>query len=56
MNAPAVQIDGHENVPKNNEYALMKAVANHPVSVVDWICNSTKKYISSSFQDTVHDY
>lgn len=28
-----VSIDGHEDVPKNNEKALMKAVANQPVSV-----------------------
>lgn len=33
MNAPLVVIDGHENVPENNENALMKAVANQPVSV-----------------------
>ncbi|KAL1828699.1 hypothetical protein DCAR_0207950 [Daucus carota subsp. sativus] len=33
MNAPVVVIDGHENVPENNEEALMKAVANQPVSV-----------------------
>lgn len=26
-------IDGHENVPANDEEALMKAVANQPVSV-----------------------
>lgn len=32
-NAPAVSIDGHENVPANNEDALLKAVANQPVSV-----------------------
>ncbi|XP_010245279.1 PREDICTED: vignain-like [Nelumbo nucifera] len=32
-NAPVVTIDGHENVPANNEYALKKAVANQPVSV-----------------------
>ncbi|XP_010536661.1 PREDICTED: KDEL-tailed cysteine endopeptidase CEP1 [Tarenaya hassleriana] len=32
-NAPAVSIDGHEDVPKNNEDALMKAVAHQPVSV-----------------------
>ncbi|CAN1179518.1 unnamed protein product [Linum perenne] len=32
-NAPAVSIDGHENVPKNDEEALLKAVANQPVSV-----------------------
>lgn len=28
-----VSIDGHENVPANDEIALMKAVANQPVSV-----------------------
>lgn len=28
-----VSIDGHEDVPKNNEQALMKAVANQPVAV-----------------------
>lgn len=33
MNAPFVKIDGHENVPENNEHALTKAVANQPVSV-----------------------
>lgn len=33
MNAPMVQIDGYENVPQNDENALMKAVANQPVSV-----------------------
>ncbi|XP_051149161.1 vignain-like [Andrographis paniculata] len=32
-NMPAVKIDGYENVPKNNEEALTKAVANQPVSV-----------------------
>ncbi|KAI3499504.1 hypothetical protein L1887_35305 [Cichorium endivia] len=32
-NAPVVSIDGHEDVPINNEKALMKAVANQPVSV-----------------------
>ncbi|XP_057804216.1 vignain-like [Salvia miltiorrhiza] len=30
---PAVAIDGHENVPANDEGALLKAVANQPVSV-----------------------
>ncbi|XP_027355741.1 vignain [Abrus precatorius] len=29
----AVSIDGHENVPANDEDALLKAVANQPVSV-----------------------
>lgn len=33
MNVPVVKIDGHENVPENDEDALMKAVANQPVSV-----------------------
>lgn len=32
-NSPAVSIDGHENVPTNDEDALLKAVANQPVSV-----------------------
>ncbi|KAJ7956125.1 Cysteine Protease [Quillaja saponaria] len=32
-NTPAVSIDGHENVPVNNEDALLNAVANQPVSV-----------------------
>ncbi|KAM7464694.1 hypothetical protein LguiA_032815 [Lonicera macranthoides] len=32
-NAPFVNIDGHENVPQNDEKALLKAVANQPVSV-----------------------
>jgi hypothetical protein len=32
-NVPAVSIDGHENVPANDEDALLKAVANQPVSV-----------------------
>ncbi|KAK7291579.1 hypothetical protein RIF29_06840 [Crotalaria pallida] len=29
----AVSIDGHENVPENNEAALLKAAANQPISV-----------------------
>lgn len=33
MNSPLVIIDGYEMVPENNEDALMKAVANQPVSV-----------------------
>ncbi|XP_057508233.1 vignain-like [Actinidia eriantha] len=32
-NSPAVMIDGYESVPENDEKALMKAVANQPVSV-----------------------
>ncbi|XP_026407391.1 KDEL-tailed cysteine endopeptidase CEP1-like [Papaver somniferum] len=32
-NLPVVKIDGYEKVPKNNGDALMKAVANQPVSV-----------------------
>ncbi|XP_021720202.1 vignain-like [Chenopodium quinoa] len=33
LNAPKVSIDGHEDVPENNEGALLKAVANQPISV-----------------------
>ncbi|GMN58569.1 hypothetical protein TIFTF001_027673 [Ficus carica] len=32
-NSPAVSIDGYENVPENDEKALLKAVANQPVAV-----------------------
>ncbi|KAF8378180.1 hypothetical protein HHK36_029517 [Tetracentron sinense] len=32
-NSHAVMIDGHENVPANDENALKKAVANQPISV-----------------------
>ncbi|KDP30997.1 hypothetical protein JCGZ_11373 [Jatropha curcas] len=32
-NSPAVSIDGYEKVPENDENALLKAVANQPVSV-----------------------
>ncbi|XP_059304051.1 vignain [Lycium ferocissimum] len=32
-NSPVVSIDGHEDVPQNDEGALLKAVANQPVSV-----------------------
>lgn len=32
-NSPVVKIDGFENVPKNDETALLKAVANQPVSI-----------------------
>ena len=32
-NSPVVMIDGYESVPENDENALMKAVANQPVSV-----------------------
>ncbi|GMP33974.1 hypothetical protein CsSME_00007055 [Camellia sinensis var. sinensis] len=32
-NHPVVSIDGHENVPANDEDALMKAAANQPISV-----------------------
>ncbi|KGN66221.2 hypothetical protein Csa_023362 [Cucumis sativus] len=32
-NNERVTIDGYENVPRNNEYALMKAVAHQPVAV-----------------------
>lgn len=33
MKSPAVVIDGYENVPEKDEEALLKAVANQPVSV-----------------------
>lgn len=32
-NSPIVSIDGHEDVPANNENALLKAAANQPISV-----------------------
>ncbi|XAR50269.1 Zingipain [Bertholletia excelsa] len=32
-NSPSVSIDGHENVPENDENALLKVVASQPVSV-----------------------
>ncbi|XP_050204259.1 vignain-like [Mercurialis annua] len=33
LNAPMVTIDGYEMVPANDEVALMKAVANQPISI-----------------------
>ncbi|KAJ8752031.1 hypothetical protein K2173_001057 [Erythroxylum novogranatense] len=33
VNAPAVTIDGHENVPANDEHSLLKAAANQPIAV-----------------------
>jgi len=33
VNAPIVKIDGYEMVPEDDEDALLKAVANQPVSV-----------------------
>lgn len=30
---PAVSIDGHEDVPANNENALLKAASNQPIAV-----------------------
>ncbi|KAK1408701.1 hypothetical protein QVD17_40698 [Tagetes erecta] len=32
-NSPTVSIDGYENVPTNDENALLRAVANQPVSI-----------------------
>ena len=32
-NSPVVKIDGFETVPANDENALLKAVANQPVSI-----------------------
>ncbi|CAN0929320.1 unnamed protein product [Linum grandiflorum] len=33
LNVAAVQIDGYENVPENDENALMKAAANQPIAI-----------------------
>lgn len=33
LNAPKVSIDGHEDVPANDEGALLKALANQPIAV-----------------------
>ncbi|KAK4423899.1 Vignain [Sesamum alatum] len=46
MNAPVVRIDGHEGVPENNEEALMKAVANQPVSVAIDASGSNMQFYS----------
>lgn len=46
MNAPVVRIDGHENVPENNEDALMKAVAHQPVSVAIDASGSNMQFYS----------
>lgn len=32
-NSPSVKIDGFQNVPANDENALLKAVAGQPVSI-----------------------
>jgi len=44
VNEPAVSIDGHENVPVNNEAALLKAVAHQPVSI------ASEEFTSNSIQ------
>jgi hypothetical protein len=50
MNSPLVQIDGHESVPENDENALMKAVANQPVSVaIDASGKDFQFYSEASF-------
>ncbi|XAR64468.1 Chymopapain [Bertholletia excelsa] len=50
MNSPVVMIDGHENVPENDENALMKAVANQPVSVaIDAIGSDMQFYSEGVF-------
>lgn len=51
-NSPLVIIDGHEMVPKNDENALMKAVANQPVSVaLDAGGKDFQFYSEVSFRD-----
>ncbi|KAL3501099.1 hypothetical protein ACH5RR_035548 [Cinchona calisaya] len=45
-NAPVVTIDGHEMVPANDENALMKAVANQPVSVAIDASGSNMQFYS----------
>ncbi|KAG4968050.1 hypothetical protein JHK87_033701 [Glycine soja] len=44
VNEPAVSIDGHENVPVNNEAPLLKAVAHQPVSI------ASEEFTSNSIQ------
>lgn len=43
----AAQIDGYEDIPANNENALMKAVANQPVSVAIDASGSDFQFYSS---------
>ncbi|KAL5726330.1 Senescence-specific cysteine protease sag39 [Ranunculus cassubicifolius] len=43
----AAQINGHEDVPANNEDALMKAVANQPISVAIDASGSAFQFYSS---------
>ena len=56
-NAPFVNIDGHENVPQNDEKALMKAVANQPVSVaIDAGGTDLQFYSEVSFLGYLFDF
>lgn len=54
MNAPAVMIDAHENVPVNDEDALMKAVSQQPVSVAIDAGGSSFQFYSEVI-DSVHN-
>ena len=48
LQKPAVSIDGHESVPANNEAALLKAVANQPVSVAIEAAGSNFQFYSEA--------
>lgn len=51
--APAVKIAGYEDVPKNNEKALLQAVANQPVSVaIDASGSDFRFYSGGVFRGT----
>ncbi|KAJ4974678.1 hypothetical protein NE237_007852 [Protea cynaroides] len=50
QNDPLVTIDGHQDVPANNENALLKAVANQPVSIaIDASGNAFQFYSEGVF-------
>lgn len=56
MNVPAVMIDGHENVPANDEEALTKAVANQPVSVAIDASGSDMQFYSEVQHQQLQDF
>lgn len=54
-NAPVVKIDGYEVVPENDENALLKAVANQPVSVaIDASGSDLQFYSEVKYSVTQH--